>query len=164
MRLSYIIHGDWLKKGELGNFLYRKKVLSNGQSALYALYTVEDEDTLRNSIVYVYVLFGIADKYKTLVAWALGEGHGDLDITATGKCGLEGLKWALENTLLAANSIRHYNEDHEEYRKTFGHRYKKVRLIIAATTPQRYRIYKRALIPHGFKESRDGYGLYLYYE
>lgn len=66
--------------------------LSNGQSAVICF-----GKNYRHEIGSGYdyaVAFAIANKKKVLRQWLNSDGYGDLDMTTTGKCGVEGLLWA----------------------------------------------------------------------
>lgn len=68
--------------------------LSNGQSAVICF-----DKNYRHEIGSGYdyaVAFAIANKKKVLRQWLNSDGYGDLDMTTTGKCGVEGLLWAFK--------------------------------------------------------------------
>lgn len=130
---------EWIKLEEYPDFKYRKKILSNGQCAIFGLVRWSYDKTVDYSVI-----FAIADKFKAIKKWMLCRGYGNLDTIKTGKCGLEGVIWAKENVIEFTKEVREWNDSH----------WLKKRIVIEATTPERFRLYKRALVPVGFKEHR----------
>lgn len=138
-------------KGESVNFIvdskdkdvfYKKKVLSNGQCAIF--FVVRDRDDY--GFTSFYIAFAIANKFKTIKKWFRQEAYGDLDVTLTGRCGLEGLLWA-----------RKCVEDTEKlFFSEYGN--SKARIVVEGTTSSRYRVYKKYLSSLGFKECISPWG------
>ena len=114
---------------------YKKKVLSNGQCAIF--FVIRDRDDY--GFTSFYIAFAIANKFKTIRKWFHQEAYGDLDVTLTGRCGLEGLLWA-----------RKCIEDTEKlFFSEYGNY--KARIVIEGTTSSRYRVYKKIPIVFGFQ-------------
>jgi len=114
--------------------------LSNGQTAMLVLEELEKGKTL-----YYSVLFGIANKKKTLKNWLYSEGDGNFDIQCTGNSGTEGLLWAFRK-------LKEFIEEHEHWKTWKSHNHK---IIVQGSDQRRYRIYKHFLKRLGFVEELD---------
>lgn len=126
---------------------YVKKVLSNRQCCMF--FVIENK---RYHETEYTIAFAIANKFKTIKRWLFNMGNGDLDITSTGRCGLEGLYWARE---CLKEAIRHFDIDNRPG----------THIDVAGTDGKRYRVYRRYLLPLGFRECRSNWGyMYLRYE
>lgn len=86
--------------------------------------------------------FAIANKKKVLRQWLNSDGYGDLDMTTTGKCGVEGLLWAFKMV-----------------REFIGtHMYENDRIIVYGSDARRQKVYRHFLTTRlGFEEILDLY-------
>lgn len=101
--------------------------LSNGQSAVICF-----DKNYRHEIGSGYdyaVAFAIANKKKVLRQWLNSDGYGDLDMTTTGKCGVEGLLWAFK-------MVREFIDKHM---------YESDRIIVYGSDARRQKVYKHFL-------------------
>lgn len=114
--------------------------LSNGQTAMIVF-----DKYQRGLTYYYYVLFGIADKKKTLRHWLMEDGCGDFDTLCTGKCGTEGLVWAFKKI---EEFI--YEREYWKNQKTY-----KNKIVVLGSDTRRYRIYRHFLKRLGFKEESN---------
>ena len=86
--------------------------------------------------------FAIANKKKVLRQWLNSDGYGDLDMTTTGKCGVEGLLWAFK-------MVREFIDKHM---------YESDRIIVYGSDARRQKVYKHFLTTRlGFEEILDPY-------
>lgn len=116
------------------------KKLSNGQTAIIA-FNKNWMHEIGNGNDYS-VAFAIANKKKVLKQWIDGSGYGDLDMTTTGSCGVEGLLWAYE-------MIKYFIENRL---------YKDDRIIVFGSDARRFRIYQHFLTRRlGFEKICDPY-------
>jgi len=89
-----------------------------------------------------YIAFAIANKFKTIRNWFDCKGNvGDLDITFTGRCGLEGLIWARK---CISDFMMYIDIDHRD----------DAQIVIGATTNKRFRVYQKYLMSYGFRAHR----------
>lgn len=114
--------------------------LSNGQSVVICF-----DKNYRHEIGSGYdyaVAFAIANKKKVLRQWLNSDGYGDLDMTTTGKCGVEGLLWAFKMV-----------------REFIGtHMYENDRIIVYGSDARRQKVYRHFLTTRlGFEEILDPY-------
>lgn len=114
--------------------------LSNGQSAVICF-----DKNYRHEIGSGYdyaVAFAIANKKKVLRQWLNSDGYGDLDMTTTGKCGVDGLLWAFKMV-----------------REFIGtHMYENDRIIVYGSDARRQKVYRHFLTTRlGFEEILDPY-------
>lgn len=118
--------------------LYRKKLLSNGQCAMFFASHYVDEYNFHG----YYIAFAIANKFKTIRNWFRCKGNaGDLDVTFTGRCGLEGLIWARQ---CVSDLMMYIDIDHRD----------DAQIVIGATTNKRFRVYQKYLMSYGFRAHR----------
>ena len=114
--------------------------LSNGQSAVIVF-----DKNWRHEIGSgsdCSVAFAIANKKKVLRQWLDSDGYGNLDMTVTGNCGVEGLMWAFK-------MVQKFIDEHM---------LENDRIIVYGSDARRYKIYKHFLTSRlGFREIRDPY-------